>query len=274
MVFAYIALFFLYAYTVQFLQKAWFRHTGSITSDILSIFNRFTYQIFNTWFVIFLAGMCISFYRLIGDYWISQKRYQDLQRENERTELSFLKAQINPHFLFNSINGIYGKIDRANEEARDMVLKFSDMLRYQLYECNTDTIGIDKEIKYLVNYVQLQKLRKENTVIDLNIDKSVKGLDIAPLLFIPFVENAFKYVSNFDNKENKIDISMYRDNGSLKFHVLNTKETIQGAEFIENKGIGITNVKRRLELLYPGQHKLQIRKNESNFEVLLQIELQ
>src|ERR1700761_2284968 len=137
---------------------------------------------------------------------IAARQYIDaMEKQRIRNELDFLKAQFNPHFLFNPINSIYGHIDRKNGKARGMLLSFSEMLRYQLYECNVDKIVIEKEIQYIRNYVALQQERKEeNLRVELDIGEDVRGFTVAPLLLITFVENAFKYVSTHEDQLNKV----------------------------------------------------------------------
>jgi LytS/YehU family sensor histidine kinase len=203
------------------------------------------------------------------------KRYIDsIEKEKTKNELEFLRAQFNPHFLFNSINSIYGNIDKHNSAAREMLLTFSEMLRYQLYECNSNVIPIEKEINYLKNYVILQQTRKpENMKIDLNICEDVKGVSIAPLLFTAFIENAFKYVSHFDDKLNEVKISLSREKDHLIFTIFNTKEKLNGHRINDHNGIGIANVKRRLELLYPYKHDLKLNSSDSSYEVVLNLQV-
>ncbi len=139
----------------------------------------------------------------------NEKRSQLLEKERTENELRFLKSQMNPHFLFNAINSIYVLIKKDPEFAAHTLAQFADMLRYQLYECNSDETGIEKEIAYLDNYIELEKLRKGNsTVIEYTVDREVNNFSIAPLLIIPFVENAFKYVSSFAGKPNSINIGL------------------------------------------------------------------
>src|SRR6185295_2402567 len=141
------------------------------------------------WTIVLIAG------KLMIDRFRVQQYVDDIARQKERAELDFLNAQFNPHFLFNSINSIYAHIDKQNVTARNMLLTFSDMLRYQLYECNNSNIAIEREMNYIKNYVELQTARKDDTVaVSISIDESVKGFTIAPLLFIAFIENSFKYV--------------------------------------------------------------------------------
>jgi len=184
-----------------------------------------------------------------------------------KNELALLKAQLNPHFLFNSINSIYGHIDKTNPTARTMLLSFSEMLRYQLYECNTESIAIDKEISYIRNYVALQQARKEESlVIRLDIREEVKACSVAPLLFIAFIENAFKYVSSSEQHENRVEVLLDKKEEQLVFRTFNTKDRVTA--FSPN-GIGLANVKRRLELLYPGRHELELKNGNDYFEVNL-----
>ena len=146
------------------------------------------------------------------------------------------------------------------------------MLRYQLYEINDDKIPIEKEINYLKDYVDLQQLRKdEKYTVQFNCASDIKGFSIEPLLLIPFVENAFKHISHFSDKINFIKVDMLMVNRTFVFSVINSKEMQQTTE--QHGGIGLNNVKRRLELLYPGSHELKINDTGSNFAVQLNLQL-
>ena len=206
-------------------------------------------------FFLVIAGAAI---KLMFDQINLQKKMADLAKEKAEAELNFLKSQINPHFLFNSLNSVYFLIDKKNEHAREALHKFSDMLRYQLYEANGEKIPIEKEIDYLRDYVDLQKLRKdENYKVEFNCSPDVKGFSIEPLLLIPFVENAFKHISHRPGGANYVKLDLARQNGYFDFHIENSKE--QGEKNKQQSGgIGLGNVKRRLELLYPAAHKLDI----------------
>ena len=201
-----------------------------------------------------------------------QQYVEQINKEKSKTELDFLNAQLNPHFLFNSLHSIYGHIDKNNSTARNMLLTFSDMLRYQLYDCTNEAIDIDRELDYIKNYVALQRSRKEeDLVVNFHVDKNVKGLKVAPLLFICFVENAFKYVGVTEEGENRIDISLSRQEESLLFKCLNTKDPIPVTS-IEHKGIGIENTRRRLNLYYPDNYSLDIQENKDYYFVKLKVE--
>ena len=227
---------------------------------------------FNSLLNISLWVTCIMAVRLIIEKIHFRKYIDTIEKEKTKNELDFLKGQFNPHFLFNSINSIYGHIDKSNPTARNMLLIFSEMLRYQLHECNADIININKEIHYIRNYVALQQIRKEeDLVVRLNITKEVQGFSIPPLLFIAFIENAFKYASSSE-AVNKVEICLDKNADLLIFQALNTREKNNGT-WIKHQGIGIANVGRRLELLYPGRHELQIDDAEKFYLVTLKIQL-
>ncbi|PZR28544.1 MAG: hypothetical protein DI535_06600 [Citrobacter freundii] len=218
-------------------------------------------------FFLVTAGAAI---RLMFDYFTLQQRMMETAKEQAEAELNFLKSQINPHFLFNSINSVYFLIDKQNMEARESLHKFSDMLRYQLYEVNGNRVPVEKELCYLEDYVHLQKLRKdEQYEVSFSYTPEVIGFSIEPLLLIPFVENAFKHVSAFTGRPNFIRISLDHKNGQLLFIIENSREERAPAD--PYGGIGLKNVQRRLELLYPGQHELSIRKTEHLYRVSLSL---
>lgn len=219
-------------------------------------------------FFLVTAGVAI---KLVFDYIRAQGRLSEMAIEKAEAELNFLKSQINPHFLFNSLNSVYFLIDRENTDARKALHKFSEMLRYQLYECDGEKIPVEKEINFLKDYVDLQKLRTdENYKIEFNCADDIKGFSIEPILLIPFVENSFKHISHFtDGRKNQIRIDIARQNGEMNFSVSNTTEDNLGGKHAG--GIGLVNVKRRLELLYPGRHKLTLSKKEDMFEANLKL---
>jgi LytS/YehU family sensor histidine kinase len=210
--------------------------------------------------------------KLMKDYIQSQKRLSQVSLEKAETELKFLKSQINPHFVFNTLNTIYFQIDKTNSAARESLLQFSDLLRYQLYDCNADTIEIEKEMQYLHDFVQLQQKRKdENYSIEMNGSMDVKGFRITPLLLLPLVENAFKHISHFNEKQILSGYMLKRTESYFLFKVENTKEPAHISTEKKSGGIGLQNMQRRLELLYPQQHSLEISDNGDWFIVLLKL---
>lgn len=249
---------------------------GDITNNpgLYNWTDRFKVRIYDNvipHFFLVIAGVAI---KLVVDYTRMQKRLLEIAKEKAETELSFLKSQINPHFLFNSLNSVYFLINKDNKDARQALNKFSDMLRYQLYEVKDEKIPIEKEIGYLKDYIGLQQLRNENCSVQFNLDEKTKSFYIEPLLLIPFVENSFKHLSHFSNgKSNEIQIDLSKQNGEMNFSVRNTTEGKQVHELSADGGIGLTNVKRRLELLYPQGHDLSISENNGWFGVHLKIKI-
>jgi len=214
-------------------------------------------------------------FKLLIDYAKAQRRMGEMAKEKAEAELNFLKSQINPHFLFNSLNSVYFLIDKDNIDARQALHKFSDMLRYQLYELKGEKISIDKEITYLRDYVDLQRLRRdENCIVQFHCSPDVEGFSIEPLLLIPFVENSFKHLSHYSKgRTNEINIDINRSNGEMKFSVSNTTEGKQMQELKKDGGIGLVNVRRRLELLYPDTHTLNIEQKDGWYGVELIIKI-
>jgi LytS/YehU family sensor histidine kinase len=215
----------------------------------------------------------ITIGKMILDRIQQQQQLEVLKKERVKNELDFLKAQINPHALFNSLNTIYGYIDKNNQVARNILLQFSELLRYQLYDCSVEKIGLEKEINYIKNYIAFQQLRNdEKLVVKLEIENIENGLEIAPLLLVIIIENAFKFVSNSAEKENIIVIKLFTKNKVLVCYVSNTTEQ-QTSTIVNLGGIGIVNLKRRLELSYANKYELII-KNENHFyETTLTIDL-
>ncbi|MBS1661740.1 MAG: histidine kinase [Bacteroidetes bacterium] len=213
--------------------------------------------------------------------WIQTRRKQQLlEREKLETELDFLKHQFNPHFLFNTINSIFFLIHKKPDTASESLARFSELLRYQLYECNDLQIPLSKEIKCLKNSIELEKLRLNDNMkvkVDLEPSSSTDHLTIAPFILMTFVENAFKHVSKETLAPNWINISLHLDeNGNehqLHLTVSNSIARNNLSEVIHHSGIGLRNVRRRLDLLYPGRHNLSIQNTSTSFEVHLQLEL-
>lgn len=229
-------------------------------------------SLYNVSIVIFYLAFASALY-LSKQWFIQRDLIRKIELEKLNTELEYLKAQLNPHFLFNSINTIYFQIDKQNMAARETLSKFSDMLRYQLYECNSHEIPVEKEINYLKNYVELQRLRKdEHYTIQLSCSEGLTHFSLPPLLLLPFVENAFKHVSHFSDKENLIKIDLDKKGHFFRFSVINTKDN--ALQKTENGGIGLKNVMRRLELLYKDRYLLDVIDTTDRFEVNLELKIE
>jgi len=223
-----------------------------------------------------LATMTFAMSIKLTKNWIqTERRHQLLENEKLETELKFLKNQFNPHFLFNTINSIFFLIHKNPDMASASLAKFSDLLRYQLYECNDTQIPLSKEITFLENTIELEKLRLNNNIeVALFINQQHTGhLGVAPFILMPFVENAFKHVSKDTDKANWIRIKLHLEQQQLTFSISNSVSHGPFHEVIKYGGIGLKNVQRRLDLIYPGQYDLDIKSTMTSFEVRLQLRL-
>jgi len=217
-------------------------------------------------------GMSI---KLTKNWLETQRRQQALEKEKLETELKFLKYQFNPHFLFNSINSIFFLIHKNPDMASDSLAKFSELLRHQLYESNDNQIPLDKEIVYLENFIGLEKLR-QNQDLKVSFDAGQNypaNLGIAPFILMTFVENAFKHVSKHKGGPNWIKIRIAVTDHKLYLDIANSKAEEQLTEVINYGGIGLKNVQRRLDLVYPGQYELEIKNNPDSFVVKCNLQL-
>lgn len=202
-----------------------------------------------------------------------EKEMAVLRSEKLESELKFLKSQVNPHFLFNALNNIYTLSVLKSDAAPENLLKLSAMLRYVLYDCKEATVPLGKEIEYLRHFIALNLLKDSRGLnVKAQLDESRPHLRIAPMLFIPFVENAFKHSKVEDLANGWIDIQLKTEENAV---VLEVKNSLPKEGFTKNEagGIGLENVRRQLELLYPNRHELRIGKTETAFEVYLKIQL-
>jgi two-component system, LytTR family, sensor kinase len=211
-------------------------------------------------------------YKLLMDWFKAEREKKEIENENLSSELSFLKSQVSPHFLFNTLNNIYSLSLSNSNLTSDAILKLSQLLRYMLYESDVKQVGLDKEVEYLNNYIELQKMRTRSGDITIsfitsgNLSENV----IEPMLLIPFIENAFKHGINYSMRS-KIFISLSLLENVLHLKVKNDINSTKEKD--KAKGIGLNNVKRRLDLLYPGNHKLVIKEEQDKFMVQLEIVL-
>jgi sensor histidine kinase YesM len=210
--------------------------------------------------------------KLMKYWYVKEQRNMQLQRENIAAQLQLLKAQVHPHFLFNTLNNIYSFTQKNNPEASKLTMGLSDMLRYMLYECNRPTVPLSKELYMLEEYIELEKIRYGNK-LELHVETPADAKDhyIAPLLLLPFVENCFKHgTSNvLESPWVTLDITLKKNLMTMK--LVNGKSS-HSQQLVG--GIGIDNVRKRLELLYPGKHELVINNEEDVFIVTLKIELE
>jgi two-component system, LytTR family, sensor kinase len=229
------------------------------------------FYVMGNFFPLIMVFLSSTLYEILIVANESAREATQLKSEKLEAELKFLKSQINPHFLFNSLNNIYTLTLINPKSAGDSLLKLSEMLRYLLYECDANKVELGRELTYLQNYIDLFSLKDE---ADLNIKFDENDIDknvmIAPLLLIPFVENAFKHSQIEDLEHGWINITLFGDTTQVYFEI---KNSLPKTNFSKDEigGIGLQNVKRQLELIYPKKHTLKIDRTETEFSVELTI---
>jgi LytS/YehU family sensor histidine kinase len=204
----------------------------------------------------------------------SRQELAEKEKEMIQNELKALRAQINPHFLFNSLNSIYSLALNKKENAPQVILKLSDVLRYMIYESNEAEVDLKKELLFIENYIDLQKLRtKDAKEVCLKVEGTIDDQKVIPLIFIVFIENAFKHGMKGDTKNQYVHIKFTIENNKLEFTAENNVGCIDEVEDGSFKGLGLENVKRRLELLYKGGYHLDISQSKKSFVVKLNLTL-
>jgi sensor histidine kinase YesM len=234
-------------------------------------------QIISLLFPLFFILLVSTLYQLLISKYQSEKKQKEKENEQLKTELSFLRSQISPHFIFNALNSSIILVRKQSEKAEESLIKLASLMRYMLYESDNEKITVSDEVEYIDNYIDLQLIRFEKSVSiskDINVDEILNDEFIESMLLIPFIENAFKH-GTLVLKEAKIEIILYNQDDKLILITKNKfnnrlKESITKQK---NNGIGLSNVKRRLELLYPSNHILKIETIEDLFTVYLSIDL-
>ncbi len=211
--------------------------------------------------------------KLLQAYVNNKMQLEKLTNDHLQTELKFLKAQYHPHFLFNALNTVYFQMDENVGEAKKSIEKFSELLRYQLYD-QQQTVPVSSEIHYLENFIELQKVRSSDRLqLQVQFDPSLNGQQVYPLLFLPLVENAFKFVGG----EYHIDIAAKKSDNHIQFSVENSIPDNYNPGLLKKaeaaNGIGLENLKRRLELLYPGKHEFVTEKRSHSFFATVKLNL-
>jgi hypothetical protein len=200
------------------------------------------------------------------------QRLKLAEKAKLNAELSYLKAQVNPHFLFNTLNSIYSLAIEKSDYTATAVVKLSGMMRYVITEASKEFVSLEKEINYLADYIELQKIRLGNTVqLSYSVSGSPLGKKIAPLILIPFVENAFKHGVN-PEQDSTINISIDIKESDLSLKVGNNKVSARPG-INEQSGLGIENTRGRLQMIYPARHKLEIAEDEKSFSIILKLNL-
>ncbi len=208
--------------------------------------------------------------KLLKFWYANREAQQILQQEKLEAELKFLKTQIHPHFLFNTLNNLYALTLKKSELAPTMVLKLSELINYMLYECRGEEVLLEKEIKFINNYVDIERLRYGDKLeVEIMVRGNAHGRTIAPLILLPFIENCFKHGASLELDQSwvKVDIEILPDR--MLFKIENNKVASHGIQ--QSDGIGIANARRRLALIYPNRHELKILSGDETFLVILTI---
>ncbi len=215
-------------------------------------------------------------FKISEDWFVHQQERKALVSERNSAELAFLKSQVNPHFLFNTLNNIYSLAYTKSDAAPGAILKLSELMRYMLYDSNASSLAggsawvpLSKEVTYLENYVELEKLRVANAHVQFSIEGNTDLFRIEPLLLVSFVENAFKH-GDLTDAQQPLVIDLSVRNGTLRFDTLN-KKTNRQTDAVG--GIGLANVRRRLSLLYPNRHRLRITDEPGSYACSLELSL-
>lgn len=209
--------------------------------------------------------------RTLTEFYNNQQNKLIAETHRTNTELIYLRKQTNPHFLFNSLNSIYSLAHKKSDLVPDAIVTLSELMRYMLYETDNKTVALEKEINYIQNYIELQKLRLNNIEdIVINVHGNTKNKFIEPLLLISFVENAFKYGTDYKGATH-VKIKIFISENNLDFWIENTIENYEKDP--ENSGIGLVNIQSRLDLLYPDAHELTISQDNKFYRVHLNLKL-
>jgi hypothetical protein len=214
--------------------------------------------------------------KITVDWYTNIREKQELVTETMQSELRFLKSQINPHFLFNTLNSLYALTLKKSDLAPDIVLKLSEMMRYMLYECNEKWVPLSKEVNYIANYLELERIRQGNRVdISYEVQGLVSDQKIAPLMFIPFIENCFKHGLGNQISKGFVNIRLDVQGNEIDLRIENSKaEAMPRQLHPRSGGIGLVNVRRRLELLYPNRYKLNVEDTPTTYTVKLYLKLE
>ena len=217
-------------------------------------------------FTVIFVGML----RFLENWFELEAQKKEIENEKLMAELRFLKAQINPHFLFNTLNNLYYLATVNSPNTTEVIEKLSQMMRYMLYDSNHAKVPLKKEIEYMQNYISLEKLRLDNQIpIKFEIVGNVDSVQIVPLIFITFLENAFKHGVSNSFKEAFVNISIKIEQNECMYKVENRK--LPKDNLIEKSGIGLQNVKRRLDLSYPDKYELTKTETDTEYKIVLKI---
>jgi two-component system LytT family sensor kinase len=255
-----------FGYTLLLLIKALFEGT------LQNLYSGYSLSMhMSAFFPVMTAAVFGSFFYVIINWFITMNQKAELDRQKLSIELDLLKSKLNPHFLFNTLNNIDSLIHQDASKASDALIKLSDMMRYLTYETSSDVVELNREVGYMRNFIELNRIRiKSPDIIRFEVHGNLL-VKIAPALFVPLIENAFKYAS-YRNHKPSVQIILKSDNGIVTLEISNYYENNEEKTRTSDSGYGILNLKKRLELTYPGRHQLKIDHGEVMYYVKLVID--
>jgi two-component system, LytTR family, sensor kinase len=225
----------------------------------------------SAFYPVLTAAVFGSFFRIIISWFNDMNQKAELEKQRLAVELDLLKSKLNPHFLFNTLNNIDSLIRKDTEAASSALIKLSEIMRYLTYETTSDVVKLEKEIEYIQNFIDLYRIRIKSPD-DIRFEaEGDMNVPISPALFIPLIENAFKYVT-FGNVKPAVDLHISSKEGKVIFNISNFYDKNTANSPNRNSGYGLTNLKKRLELAYPGKHRLYIEKGELQYQAELIID--
>ena len=224
----------------------------------------------NCFFFVLLSLM----FKFAQDWIAYRQKSEAIQSESLQAELNFLKAQVNPHFLFNTLNSLYALTLQKSSKSPQIVQKLKSIMKYMIHDSNEPTVTLKREIDYMESYIELEKIRQgEHARIEYNVNGDINEQQIAPLILLPFLENSFKHGLNQNARDPWVDLNIRASKTDLHFNIRNNKPSFPlTIKNDSNKGIGLVNVRRRLNLIYPNKHKLTVKDLENEYAVNLILE--
>lgn len=240
----------------------------NVTATPLFFFPKILYEFVSLYLIVSLYGMFI----FIRSWYRQQQTLQELKQEKIAAELELLKSQVQPHFIFNMLNNIYSSAFKKSPETAQQILKLSNLIEYSLYDSKKEEVLLEEELEYIRNYVDLQKIRVgEKLDVSVNIFDDINGILVPPLLLLPIIENCFKHGVNKSINPSWIRIDISTTNSDIIFKIENSIEKESKNAVIQNSGLGLANVRRRLELMYPNGHDIKIFQEENSFLLVLKL---
>jgi LytS/YehU family sensor histidine kinase len=255
-----------FRYYAEVIFWTYFMHSPSKVMEWLA------YWFSNNLRLAFIYAIYALLIKLAIDWFESQKLRTELITQTQASELALLRSQVNPHFLFNTLNNIYSLVYKKSDDAPEAVMKLAAIMRYMLYDASAEKVPLEKEVEYLQSFIELQNLRlRQKHFVEMNIQGEMAGHTIAPMLLIPFVENAFKHGSRTVTNPGII-IHLFVEPGQLHFEVTSYLRKNTLAPVDNAGGVGLSNTMRRLQLIYQDRHHLDIIRGDDTFTIKLIIE--